>query len=243
MKRVSKAILDFCDFMNKSDIENKARHLQRDIWRERNRLWPHGTPKPIDMLDPEIAARILGINFECREELGRFGARGARFEIAGLLNREAGKIAVSKKFTPGEIRFTGAHEIGHWLLHPGAVMHRDRPIKGLAANETSGRPPQEKEADYFAACFLIPGRLLRKALEDTFLIKAPFVFDDASAFHLCPDDPDSLLRPEEGSLARPLSLASAEFWCGRHFNSLAKQFRVSVSTMAIRLNEVSLIRE
>jgi Zn-dependent peptidase ImmA (M78 family) len=228
--------------MNKLEIECKAQELQVHIWQQRRRLWPEGIPCPVDMLDPEIAANVLGVNFEYHEELGRFGFHGTRFEIAGLLDRQACKIAVSRKFSPETIRFTGAHEIGHWLLHPGQVMHRDRPIKGLDS-ETSSRAPQEKDADYFAACFVMPRRLVTTAFESTFSVNVPFIFDDATAFRLCPNDPDSLLRPDSGSLDRALSLASAQSYGGRYFKSLSKQFRVSVTTMAIRLNELELIQE
>jgi len=146
------------------------------------------------------------------------------------------------RFPQETIRFTGAHEIGHWLLHPKEVMHRDRPVKGLVV-EASSRPAQEKEADYFAACFLMPRRLVTKALESTFSVRSPFIFDDTASFHLRPDDLESLLRPDDGAWDRAVSLASAESYSGRHFHSLAKQFRVSVSTMAIRLKELELIRE
>ncbi len=227
--------------MNKSDIEYAARSLQHDIWRAQARFWPSGAPNPIGMLDPVAAARILGIDFELCEELGRFGDGNDRFETAGMLNRQAGKIAVSRRFPLETIRFTGAHEIGHWLLHPDNVMHRDRPIRGLA-NETYSRPPQEKEADYFAACFLMPRKLLTAVFKQ-FFHKIPFIFNDTTSFWLCQSEPESLLRADEGSLEQALSIASAENFEGKHFNSLSKQFGVSASTMAIRIKELDLIRK
>ena len=228
--------------MDKLEIESTARDLQRRIWEQRTAIWPDQVPSPLGMLDPEIAAHVLDIRYEHWEGLTPLAKQDKRFLIAGLLDRQARKIAVSDQFPDETVRFTGAHEIGHWILHPGQVMHRDRPIKGLAS-ETSSREPQEREADYFAACFLMPRKLVKAALESTFLIKAPFIFDDAAAFWLCPHDPDSLLRPDIGSLDCALSLAAAQSYGGRHFNSLAKQFRVSVSTMAIRLKELELIQE
>ena len=64
-------------------IEASARELQLRIWEQRGILWPNEKPKLIDMLEPEIAAKVLGVDFEYYEELGRFGCRGARFETAG----------------------------------------------------------------------------------------------------------------------------------------------------------------
>ena len=43
-------------------------------------------------------------------------------------------------------------------------MHRDRPVHGIGV-QTSSRPPHEREADYFAACFLVPESLLADALD------------------------------------------------------------------------------
>ncbi len=220
--------------MNKVEIENQARQLQVRIWRQQEALWSGETPRPIQMLDPAIAANVLDVDFGYYEELGPFGDRRGRFEIAGLVDRHRRTIAISKRFKAETMRFTAAHEIGHWILHPGEMMHRDRPIEGLG-REAPSRSAEEREADYFAACFLMPRKLITQAFEATFRVKAPFVFDDAAAFWLCPDDPDSLLRPDHGSLDRALVLSAAESYGGRHFQSLAKQFRVSVSTMAIRL--------
>jgi Zn-dependent peptidase ImmA (M78 family) len=54
-------------------------------------------------------------------------------------------------------RFTIAHEIGHFVLHPGRVA----PERGGPTNVASGR--QEREADAFAAELLMPEHLVRQA--------------------------------------------------------------------------------
>lgn len=193
------------------------------------------------MLDPSVASKVLGFNFEYFEELGRFGSQGNRFEVAGILNRNERKIAISLKFSPQTRRFTAAHELGHLVMHPDEKMHRDRPIKGLAG-ETLSRAPKEAEADHFAACWLMPRNYVRTRLESTFCTKAPFIFDDNAAFYLCRDDPDSLLRADHDSLDQALAIASARSYAGKHFCSLADQFLVSAKSMAIRLMELDLIR-
>ena len=223
-------------------IEHEAREVQKLIWSRRHEIWPEGPPQPIQMLEPEIAAYVLGINYEFHPELILLDRRHSKYEIAGLLDRQSGKIAVAEQFPEEAIRFTGAHEIGHWLLHEDETMHRDRPVKGLDV-QVRNRPVKEREADYFAACFLMPEKLVVEALESTFLCDGQFVFDDTAAFWLNPGDPDALLRADSGSLDRALALAAARSYGGRHFNSLAEQFRVSVTSMAIRLNELNLIGE
>lgn len=121
-------------------------------------------------------------------------------------------------------------------------MHRDRPVKGLDA-EGRVREPLEKEADYFAACFLMPPQFVTKVFQSMFLTREPFVFDDTTAYYLRPDDAESLLRPEADSLEREMALASARSFGGRHFEkSLAALFGVSATTMAIRVKELALVK-
>lgn len=228
--------------IDKRKIQQEAREVQKLIWSRRHEIWPEGSPQPIRMLEPEIAAHALGVNFEFHQELILLNRRSSKYEIAGLLDRQARKIAVAEQFPDETVRFTGAHEIGHWVLHEDETMHRDRPVKGLDG-EMLVRPQKEKEADYFAACFLMPEKLVIEAFESTFMASGQFIFDDTAAFWLNRNDPEALLRADSGSLDRALALSSAQSYGGRHFNSLAKQFRVSATTMAIRLNELNLIGE
>ncbi len=99
--------------MNKKFIEKKAYDLHKRIWQERNSLWPEGAPKPINMLEPEVAARVLDVNFDMGETLGPFGYAGDSFEVAGSIDRQRKTILVSGRFPFYVTRFTGAHEIGH----------------------------------------------------------------------------------------------------------------------------------
>lgn len=224
--------------MDRAYIEFRAWELQAEIWREKSALWPDGAPSPTQMLEPEIAAKVLGVRFEYEEELGPSNHGGARSEIAGRLNRNANEIVVSRNFAIEEIRFTGAHEIGHWLLHKSLLVHRDRPLKGSMHLRTV-RSPKEQEADHFAACFLMPRNLVKATFESTFSIQTPFVMSDDAAYWLCAHDPDSAW--ESSTLERAAFVASAKSYGGKHIDPLTKQFRVSVSAMAIRLVELGLI--
>jgi hypothetical protein len=58
----------------------------------------------------------------------------------------------------GRRRFTIAHEIGHFVLHP----ERCRPERGGLVNEAGRR--DEREADAFAAELLMPEHLVREAV-------------------------------------------------------------------------------
>ncbi len=60
----------------------------------------------------------------------------------------------------GRRRFTIAHEIGHFVLHP----ERCRPERGGAVNEAERM--EEREADAFAAELLMPEHLVREAVRE-----------------------------------------------------------------------------
>lgn len=225
--------------MDRQDIELAAREIQRDIWRKRLILIPGQSLSARDVVDPSIAAYYLGLDYQEYPDLGNFGYRGERFAIAGLIDRNEKKIAVATRFPLGTVRFTAAHEIGHWLLHPGeSILHRDRPITGISFER---RPEIEREADYFAACFLVPKKQLINSLQQLFQCELPIRIDESAAFQLSPHDPDLLLRLDVDAMQNAIAVATARAFGNRRFDSLAQQYGVSVSTMAIRLNELGLI--
>lgn len=193
------------------------------------------------MLEPEVAAHVLGVEYVEMPNLGdpRFGYRGQHLKIAGSIDRGLNRISVSTEFKHNTVRFTGAHEVGHWVLHPDQVMHRDLPVEGLT---TKHRNRKEKEADYYAACYLMPSRLLGDMFSKLFCTTIPLAIDETVAFHLNPQDPQSLLLADDESLERELAVARCESFGTQRFNSLAKIFRVSDLAMAIRIKELKLIR-
>ncbi|MEK6211441.1 MAG: ImmA/IrrE family metallo-endopeptidase [Pseudomonadota bacterium] len=189
------------------------------------------------MLDPAIAAKVLGIDFRYVDGIGRHREGGQLFEVAGMIDRRSGTISVSRVFRA--VRFTAAHELGHWILHPHHTLLRDRPVARFR-RERSSRRPEEAEADHFAACFLMPRNLVTTYFEAMYSIEAPFVFDDASAFQLRPDNPDSLLRRID-ELDRAVALATARSYNGKPLRPLHEVFRVSIDAMAYRLMELNLV--
>lgn len=80
---------------------------------------------------------------------------------AALVARGDGH-AIELRGSAGErrLRFTIAHEIGHFLLHPGRAISE----RGGTTNQATAR--LEREADQFAAELLMPEHLVRQALLD-----------------------------------------------------------------------------
>lgn len=222
--------------IDKIEIERASRQLIERIWSNQKLLFPMGSPERILMLDPRVACAELGITYDPHPSLPWYTPRGI-VEVAGMLDREAKTVSVAQKYGPLVERFTAAHELGHLLMHPGEVMHRDVP-DGLCSE---GKSHIEQEADYFAACFLIPINLLREEFEKRFGAEETFTFDDHSSFWLTPDDPERLLA--QGKLQqRAIAIANASRFNGKAFPSLCQRFSVSRVAMKIRLIETGIVR-
>jgi hypothetical protein len=226
----------------RAQIEAAARNLLRDMWRDHRNLFPMGKPKPVQVADPEAAARFLGMRLEYAEGLGRWTRGDANYEIAGLLDQQRSLIRVSTRFEYEVQRFTAAHEVGHVVLrHAGKVIHRDRPISEVRG---AGKDPDEQEADYFAATFLAPSGLVNSEYQERFGLGPPLPLNDAVAFNLCAESAHALMRAGPDSLLFAARVASARQFNGRRFRgSLAEHFNISVKAMAIRLRELHLVED
>ncbi len=222
----------------KRQIENEAIRLRKEIWRERTKALGRA-PHPLEVLDPQLAASVLDFKLEYFEKL--LFAVPQQEKTAGLMDRDKRQIAVAECYGPEVATFTAAHELGHVVLHKTElVRHRDLPIRGL---EEPIKDPVEREANYFAATFLIPTEFLTKVFRARF-DTVPFVFDEAAAHSLGVRDIGKLIHPYPESRLRSTTLASARSYAGRVFeNSLAEFFKVSAATMAIRLRELELVTD
>lgn len=220
-----------------AEIEERARMIQVGMWQSRAELWQGIAPSnPIDILDPTLALKLIGYDCEVEETLGQFYSDGKMVEVAGIINGPSKEVHISRQFPHNVRSFTLAHELGHAILHEPGIMHRDRALDG----ETLSRDPFELEADKFATFFLMPRKLICATFKRFFLTDK-FALDEATASAL-----GSSARKAQvsGSVTRrQLSrmLASAEQYNGRHFVSLANQFKVSTEALAIRLEELELV--
>jgi len=177
------------------------------------------------------------LGYEYEEVLSLDWPPNSQKRIAGQVDPQRKLISISTKFRSSEILFTGAHEVGHVVLHGTKKLLRERSIDGPRVNHQDYR---EREADSFAAQFLMPEKLMRSAFENIFSEPAPIKLDEDLAFWLSPDDPGEVLFANKESLLPMLRLAQYSPHQSS-YRPLTEQFGVSPTAMAIRLRELEFI--
>jgi len=128
-------------------------------------------PVPID----EILEVGLGLEFkicDLQSEFGHPDILGGIWFGARLVKVD---LSLDPKNNPGLLgryRFTLAHEVGHWRLHRHHLMDDPATASLFEDKDTpafvcrsSIKPPEEWQADQFAACVLMPRRLVFQAWE------------------------------------------------------------------------------
>jgi Zn-dependent peptidase ImmA (M78 family) len=207
-----------------------------EIWR-RSRTAADLVPVPVE----EIVRSLLYLTLEEPEQIP---SDRAGYETAGLMDRENRRIVVAQKYPHEWRRFTVAHEIGHWILHPGVVYHRDRPLSG-GEQANIGHPPEEQEANKFASELLMPAEIMTGHFQ--LIFGEPIDGRDPSSTLLSrlTAISNQSFRPKDFSQnVRYRSLLVANMpvqRMGRYFSPLAKTFGVSVSAMAIQLEDLGLV--
>jgi Zn-dependent peptidase ImmA (M78 family) len=128
-------------------------HPASDIRRQATRLLDSAgiSHEPVSLRDVVSALNLDLVN-KTREPF----TSDAALETMG----DGRAIVLNGSGDSGRKRFTIAHEIGHFVLHP----ERCRPERGGAVNE-AGRI-EEREADTFAAELLMPDHLVREAVRE-----------------------------------------------------------------------------
>lgn len=90
--------------------------------------------------------------------------KGDLGDVSGLIVREGSSVTIGINSTqsPARMRFTIAHEFGHFLLHEGISSHVDHNYRiNFRSSESSmATDVEEIEANFFAASLLMPKQFL-----------------------------------------------------------------------------------
>jgi IrrE N-terminal-like domain len=190
-------------------------------------------PIPIE----DIVEKHLKLRMEFDDLRRLFGLPGGRKpDIFGAIWLDSARIVIDESLDPEEhplkeerYRFTLAHEGGHWRLHRLLVTQRSIVVcRSSQANERV-----ELQANLYASCLLMPRKLVMEAWRDKFGNDHPYLLRRKSFFGLPYDmDPKlaGILRSFEQSDLYNFALP------------LAEKFRVSPTSMRIRLEKLGLIR-
>jgi IrrE N-terminal-like domain len=150
-------------------IEERAERVLSQVpdW-----IWNGDTlPVPVE----HIADSCFGLHIRDVEDLRAApGVPGlpAKQSLSGLLLPARGEIwvnaAEARESSPRR-RFTISHELGHWCLHSasGVVWCRSQTVdpSNGSAEPRQTYPPEESEANEFAAALMMPAHLVRRHYE------------------------------------------------------------------------------
>ncbi|QEE50753.1 ImmA/IrrE family metallo-endopeptidase [Flavobacterium alkalisoli] len=223
------------------NIEQCTKDLQNLVWKHHKLIWKKTPPKEEkDILSPDsILKTVLGYDYF---NSGRYGIpleNNHEVEIAGIIDQPKKIVAVSNSYPKEVQRFTAAHELGHAILHKQSILHRDIPADS-SANKRK-REQVEIEADKFATYFLMPSKLIKKEFYKIFNTHI-FEINEDNAFKFSGRSSSDLRKECNNLRALSRKLAKTEFYNNNSYNSLFKQFNVSVEAMAIRLEELELVK-
>jgi Zn-dependent peptidase ImmA (M78 family) len=225
------------------EISDLARSLLRSIWVERGEIWGF---QSIDVnwflqsaLEPIVTRKM-----KMRIERPPLIAATSGTQAAGVLDRNRGVVSVVSSIPLDWARFTLAHEIGHYFLHPDILIHRDMFLGGWCLDGVK-RPAKEIEADLFAAELLMP----KKAVEQVFYeLWGGALTGVTDALAQVLSDAHRTKLSKSMLNAQPLK-QRAKYVAGASSafrtpacQPLSLRFGVSQTAMAIRLVELALIR-
>jgi len=120
-------------------------------------------PIPVE----DIIERSLGLNLSFEDLDVILGTDN----VMGALYVESMRVCINERLledeNEGRLIFTCAHEAGHWVLHRHLVEKPRRSDAGpgaIVCRAKNARKPIEWQADYFAACLLMPEEAVKDAL-------------------------------------------------------------------------------
>lgn len=196
-----------------------------------------GSVDPYDLfpLRPDvIIADVLKLRLERVEEIPNEDGN----KTVGLYRSE-GMIALAECQDRKVWRFTAAHEIGHYILHPKLDGLRERPLDH--GSPAVSLTPIEQEANFFAAQLLMPPKLVRGSFHERFggaFSVASMSDDDA---HLLSAGKLRLSQLKAMQPKDRAALFACATWFNRQFPSLTEAFGVSATAMALQLLELRMV--
>jgi Zn-dependent peptidase ImmA (M78 family) len=175
-------------------------------------------------------------------------------EVLGAMFVEQELVLIDHSLDPqqdpsmaGRYRFSVAHEIGHWRLHRSYVtqdakqtsLFGDSSRPTVICRSSEAHAPIEYQANFYAACLLMPRRAVLNIWEARFQSLQPLIYSRLrNVMRL--DPPRYGNRPRR--LGEALSEQGYENFADRWAEYFAPMFGVSRQSMRIRLEQLDLLR-
>ena len=204
-------------YLTYNDMEAVAQKLLFEYKQKRGQLT---LPIPIE----DIIENHLKLSLEIenlRDELGCS-------DILGGIYFSEPRIVIDSSLIEedGRYRFTAAHEAAHWELHRELFVSNPNQIDLFSANsspnivcrDSNSQTREEFQANYTAACILMPRDLLAQAVRE-YYGKEAYLFKRGTRFSQYNDCLNHVAR---------------------NFNV---DFGVSIQAMVIRLEQTQLVRD
>lgn len=230
-------------YLKERELEDEATLLLAEYGREHGDV--AAPPIPVD----EIIEIHLKLTFELKDMATLFG----HGDVHGALWINKKVVGVDQSLDPtvypsmlGRFRFTLAHETGHWRLHRQYYLQNPNQKSLLPESDTTPAyicrsteraKPVEWQANYFAACLLMPRKMVCTAWEAWHGDMKPIALDD--------------LRTKQGEIltaevlrrggVKPGDGALDDMLFEHCSRPLAGQFQVSPEAMRIRLEQLKLL--
>ncbi len=123
-----------------------------------------GPPIPVeDIIQRHLGLKLKFLDFQ--KGLGLEGVLGATYVNARVICLSEELLEAKSE---GRMGFTCAHEVGHWVLHRQFVKmagRSDRQESSIICRTSDARKPIEWQADFFAACLLMPEDKVKEAFQ------------------------------------------------------------------------------
>jgi Zn-dependent peptidase ImmA (M78 family) len=127
---------------------------------------PVAPPIPVeDVIERYLNLRIGFMDFE--QTYGFHKVLGAIYVKDRLIYADNNLLA---DHSEGRLNFTFAHEAGHWVLHRKFVTDAGdsrTERTAILCRKKDAKKPLEWQADYFAACLLMPKKWIKSAFEQS----------------------------------------------------------------------------
>ena len=181
----------------------------------------------------------MGYDYVSTASYGVVSEDNKTIEVAGIIDQPNKIVAISNSFPVNVKKFTAAHELGHAILHKQSILHRDLPIDFTGSNRN--RDKVELDADKFATYFLMPTKWVNKEFATIFGSNI-FTINENNAFKFGGRSSTDLVKECKNLRGLSRKLSSCGRFDGNNITPLYEKFGVSIEAMAIRLEELNLLK-